>query len=402
MILRPAKESIRNEPLRVMFVITSMPVGGAETLLVNLIRNLDRSRFSPELCCLKQRGPLGERLSDEVPTFAELITNKYDLRVIPRLHRLLKRRRTDAVVTVGAGDKMFWGRLAAKSAGVSVVLSALHSTGWPDGIGRLNRLLTPLTDAFIGVADEHGRFLVQHEGLPQTKVRVIPNGIDTHRFRPDPNGRQQIRRELGISQEAPVFGIVAALRPEKNHRLFVSAAQRAHNQLPNARFLVVGEGSERPDVERQIQQGGLESVVTLLGNREDIPQVLKAMDGFVLTSHNEASPVSILEAMSIELPIVATRVGSISEVVRHNVDGFVVNREDADAVARYIRRLAGDDELRRQMGRNGRQRVLEIGSLDTMVSGYEDLIESIYFDKRGGRSHGAEIDGAKLCGGGTP
>jgi hypothetical protein len=115
------------DPLRVMFVITCMPVGGAETLLVNLVRRLDRSRFSPEVCCLKYFGPLGEVLAAEIPAFTGLLAHKYDLQVFGRLTRLLRQRRIDAVVTVGTGgDKMFWGRLAAYRAGVPVILSALH------------------------------------------------------------------------------------------------------------------------------------------------------------------------------------------------------------------------------------------------------------------------------------
>ena len=139
----PTDDVGRRGPLRVMFVITSMPVGGAEMLLVDLLRCLDRDRFVPQLCCLKELGPLGETLIGKVPLHYRLLAGKYDLRVLLRLKRLLASERIDAVVTVGAGDKMFWGRLAARWAGVPVVCSALHSTGWPDGIGRLNRLLTP-------------------------------------------------------------------------------------------------------------------------------------------------------------------------------------------------------------------------------------------------------------------
>jgi hypothetical protein len=154
-------------PLRVMFLITSMPVGGAEVLLVNLIRRLDRSRCVPHLCCLKELGPLGEELAAEgVPASSHLIRGKYDVRVLWKLVRRMRSPKIDAVVTVGAGDKMFWGRLAAKLAGVPVICSALHSTGWPDSIGRLNRLLTPITDAFIGVAARHGRHLIENEQFP--------------------------------------------------------------------------------------------------------------------------------------------------------------------------------------------------------------------------------------------
>ena len=97
-------------PLRVLFMLTNMPVGGAETLLVNLVRNMDQDRFQPEVCCLKQQGVLGEQLAHEIPVHHGLLSHKLDLRVFPRLVRLCRRRRIDAVVTVGAGDKMFWGR----------------------------------------------------------------------------------------------------------------------------------------------------------------------------------------------------------------------------------------------------------------------------------------------------
>ncbi len=210
-------------PLRVMFLNTSLVVGGAETLLVDLVRRLDRERFLPEIACLKTPGPLGEMLAREMPVHSGFLRSKFDARVLKRLTRLCIERRVDAVVTVGAGDKMFWGRLAAWRAGVPVVLSALHSTGWPDSIGRLNRWLTPLTDAFIGVAPAHGGYLIERERFPAAKVRVIPNGVDVERFA-QRGERDSLRRSLGIEADAPVAAIVAALRPEKNHAMFLEAA----------------------------------------------------------------------------------------------------------------------------------------------------------------------------------
>ena len=177
-------KSVTASPLKVMFIQTDMRIGGAEMLTANIIRRLDRNRFAPELCCLKERGTLGEMLAEEIPVHYGLLQSKFDLRIWPQLTRLLRRQGIDAVVTVGAGDKMFWGRLAARRVGVPVVLSALHSTGWPDGVGRLNRLLTPLTDSFIAVAASHGEFLAQNLGVSQSKVAVIPNGVDTQRFAP--------------------------------------------------------------------------------------------------------------------------------------------------------------------------------------------------------------------------
>ncbi|MFV1965339.1 MAG: glycosyltransferase, partial [Pirellulaceae bacterium] len=370
-------------PLRVLFVITSMPIGGAETLLVSLVRRLDRERFRPELCCLKELGVLGTLLADEMPAFDRLLSGKHDVRVFARLVSLLRKRQTDAVITVGAGDKMFWGRLAGWWGRVPVVLSALHSTGWPDAIGRLNRALTPLTDAFIAVAESHGRYLIDAEGLPREKVRAIPNGIDVDRFRHLDAGRARVRSELGIPPSAPVCGIVAALRFEKNHPLFVEAAELVHRQLPQAHFLVVGEGPERRDLEERIRQKGLGDRIHLLGARQDIPELLSAMDLFSLTSRSEANPVSILEAMACGVPVVATRVGSVPETVFPGCTGFLAEPNDAKEMAEYWLELMHDPVGAQEMGEQGRRRVVEHGSIGRMVQGYEDLIEEIYRQKCG-------------------
>ncbi|WP_442481337.1 glycosyltransferase [Aeoliella sp. SH292] len=374
--------TIRTAPLRTLFLVTSMPVGGAETLLVNLVRRLDRDRVVPEICCLKERGPLGEMLAGEIPVHAEFIEKKSDFRVVGRLARLMRDRKIDAVVTVGAGDKMFWGRIAAWWAGVPVVCSALHSTGWPDGVGRLNRLLTPITDAFIGVAERHGRFLVECERFPQTKVAVIPNGVDTDRFAPGIDV-EQLRHELGIPHAAPVAVIVAALRPEKNHELFLEVALRVTRQVPEARFLVVGDGPERERLETRARQLSLADCLTFLGTRSDIPALLNVADVNVLTSDNEANPVSILEAMSCATPTVATNVGSVSESVLEGHTGYVAPPGDADRLAGWVVELMNNPLRRERMGSAARQMVVERWSLDAMVHGYEDLIAGLYEKKTG-------------------
>ncbi len=364
--------------MRVMFVITCMPVGGAETLLVELIRGLDRTRFAPELCCLKYFGPLGEALAREIPAFTGLLANKYDFAVLGRLVRLMRRRKIDAVVTVGTGgDKMFWGRLAAWLAGVPVICSALHSTGLPDHVELPNRLLTPITDAFIAVARSHGRYLAEREGCPAHKVRVIPNGVDTERFRalpPDPG----LRRELGIPAGAPLAGIVAALRPEKNHALFLQAARLIRRQVPGAHFLIVGDGPQRKAIEEIIRDLGLSDAVRLLGTRHDIPALLSLLDVFVLTSHMEANPVSILEALACERPVVATAVGSVPETVLDGTTGFLAEPGSAQAIADRVIALMNDRRRAAALGGAGRRHVAAHWSLKRMVEGYEELIEGLF------------------------
>jgi glycosyltransferase involved in cell wall biosynthesis len=375
---RKLKPLVDRGPLRVMFVITSMPVGGMEVLLVELIRRLDRERFLPELCCLKYFDTLGEKLAEEIPAFTGLLSRKYDVRVLWRLTRLLRKRKIDAVVTVGTGgDKMFWGRLAGRLAGVPVICSALHSTGLPDRVEFMNRLLAPITDAFIGVAEPHGKYLARHEGCPEHKIRVIPNGVDVEKYHPR-RPSANLRRELGLRQESPVAGIVAALRPEKNHELFLQAAAIVHREMPEVEFLVVGDGLRREELEKAAADLSLGDVVHFAGTRSDIPEMLGLMDVFVLTSHMEANPVSILEAMACEKPVVATRVGSVPETVLDGRTGFVAPPGDAEQIALRIMELLKNPARAAAFGRAGREEVIAHWSIERMVRGYEDLLEQIY------------------------
>jgi glycosyltransferase involved in cell wall biosynthesis len=304
------------------------------------------------------------------------------------------------LVTVGAGDKMFWGRLAARLAATPVVLSALHSTGWPDGIGRLNRMLTRWTDAFVAVAPEHGRFLVERERLPLEKVRVIPNGVDTSRFAFDPTAPAMIRRELGLAAGVPLCGIVAALRPEKNHALFVKAAALVRQQVPESHFLIVGDGPQRHEVEALLKSHKMDDCVHLLGTRTDVPRILAALNVFLLTSDNEANPVSILEALSVEVPVVATQVGSVGATVRPGETGFLAPPGDAPRLAQSVVRVMQDGCLARRLGKTGRQEVQAHWSLERMVRGYEQLILEIYRRKTSGPKGAPQRarDAVEFCG----
>ena len=374
----------QQRPLKTLFVITSMPVGGAETLLVNLLRKFRPSHIIPSIACLKEKGPLGDEIAKEFVVTEGWLRSKYDGRVLPRLANHLRKEKIDALISVGAGDKMFWGRLAARFASVPVVCSALHSTGWPDGVGKMNRWLTPITDAFIAVAKPHGQFLADFEKFPVNKIVVIPNGVDTHRFQPNSSARTEVRNELGLTPDTPLIGIVAALRPEKNHTLFLNAASIILAKVPKAHFVIVGEGSERSLIENTTAELKITKSVSMLGTRSDTPRLLAAMDVFALTSHNEASPVSILEALSCGVPVVSTRVGSVAESVHDQWNGFTVDPGDMNAVAERIKYLLWNKSTSEMMGSNGREHVQSNGSLETMVRMYEHLIHSI-FDRKTNR-----------------
>ncbi len=271
---------------------------------------------------------------------------------------------------------MFWGRLAARLAGVPVVTSALHSTGGPDRVERIKRWLTPCTNAFVAVADKHRRYLVREERFPADRVATIRNGVATVRFRPGTASRS-LRSDHGIPPRAPLVGTVGALRHEKNHRMFVASARRVLEAFPQARFVIVGDGPERASIERSADRLGIGRHGYLLGTRHDIPEILSCLDVFVLSSYIEASPVAIPEAMACGFSVVATRVGSVEESVRESTTGTLVPLEVDRAMATGIERLLADPNRARAWGAAGRAAVVKNASLTTIVRGYEALIERI-------------------------
>jgi glycosyltransferase involved in cell wall biosynthesis len=178
-----------------------------------------------------------------------------------------------------------------------------------------------------------------------------------------------------------VAAILAALRPEKNHELFLRMAARIVRTVPKAKFLVIGDGVRRQELETMAHELRLEGTVRFLGTRGDVPELLALVDTLVLTSHMEANPVSILEALACEKPVVATNVGSISESVQDGVSGYLVPPGNEAELAKRVESLLIDRQLAHRLGKAGRENVEANWSLEAMVDGYQELIQSIYLSK---------------------
>jgi glycosyltransferase involved in cell wall biosynthesis len=194
-----------------------------------------------------------------------------------------------------------------------------------------------------------------------------------------------LREELGLSKETPVVGIVAALRPEKRHDRFLHCAARVLGHVPAARFLIVGEGTERRRLEVLAADLGLVQSVRFLGNREDVPELLALFDVMLLTSDMEANPVSILEAMATEKPVVAPAVGSVGETVVDGKTGRLFAPGDVEGAAAAVVELLTQPERAGAMGRAGREAVLADWSIEQMIKGWETLLSNTYQSKAAGQ-----------------
>lgn len=374
-------------PINIGFVLTSLPVGGQERGLLSIISRLDRERFRSFIYCLKDPGELGPEFESAGATVRSwFLKCKWDAGVLFRLIKCFRRDRIDIINTVGYGDCMFWGRLAGKLAGVPVIISAIHCTTDTRGhrvIGHSNRLLAPITDAFVCVGHAQARHLARHEGLPENRMWVIYNGVDVAEFEPAPGDRERIRKQIGANDDTNVIGIVAALRWEKAHWVLLEAMREVLARFPNTLLVVVGDGPEREKIERQIGELGLQPSVRLLGTRGDVPAVLAGIDIAVLCSETEAFPVSVVEYMAAGKPVVASRVGSVEEMVEDGRTGLLIPPRDPQALAGAIVHVLEEPGLAHKMGLAGREKAMSDFNIYEMERRRARLFEEL-LQKKGG------------------
>jgi len=372
--------------ITVFFLETTLDVGGSEMMWVQLIRNLDRTCFRPVVCCLYRRGPLGEQLAHEgIPVYDSLVRGRWDLSVFVKLSTLLKREHVEILYVINQPITQFWASLCRKVAGVPVLFSSIHSTGKVYRIRRrlwVNRLTFGSVDCVSALSEYHRNYLVEKERIPLGKIEIVPNGIEIENFGQASDART--KDQLGISPKDPVIGILAMLRPEKAHDIFLKASLLVLERVPNAQFLIIGDGSERERLEKLAVKLGVHEKVHFLGVRHDIAKLLGALNVAVLCSHPvvETLPVSVLEYMASSKPVVATRVGSLPELVEDSVNGFLVDSGDVQSLADRIVSLLENPTLARRMGEEGRKKVLEHYTVDKMVQRHEQLFQKLLSQRR--------------------
>jgi glycosyltransferase involved in cell wall biosynthesis len=224
---------------------------------------------------------------------------------------------------------------------------------------RLDKLVLRWVDAVVCVSQAQAA-KVRRCGVPESRIHVIPNAIDTERFRNvDPTGRAELESLFGDSlpERSLLVGAAGRLSPEKGFDILISAASQVVESIPNARFLIFGEGALRVPLEQQIKQLGLESHIKLVGFRQDLDRLLPHLDLFVQSSHTEGMPNVLLEALAAGVPIVATEVGGTPEVITAGWNGELVLPGSIEQLSTAILKSLLDRDIRRQYTNNGFQMI---------------------------------------------
>ncbi|MFI5397425.1 MAG: glycosyltransferase [Candidatus Binatia bacterium] len=371
--------------IRVLHVIDTLGVGGTELGLANVIERTQKE-ISHAVCCVRNGGATAARLvAQGIPITVLHKRPGNDWSLPLRVARLCRKMAPDIVHSRNWGsiDAIIGARLAR----VPVVIHGEHGRDATDPNGtsrrrnRARRILSVFLDRIVAVSDQLGSWLVNEVGIRASKVSVLKNGVDAQKFQRGSN-RAALRRSHGYSPEDVIVGTVGRLDPVKNQVALLEVLAALLPTHPHLRIAIVGDGPERETLAREIANRGLREAAVLLGHRDDVPAVLNMLDVFVLPSLGEGMCNTILEAMAVGLPVVATRVGGNPELVDDGATGQLVPARDTDALAKVIAAYVADERLRQDHGAAGRRRVVEEFTLEGMTERYMQLYQNEVGRKR--------------------
>jgi glycosyltransferase involved in cell wall biosynthesis len=362
---------------KVLFLIRSLNVGGAERQLLTLLQTIDRTRFEPVVVTFYAEGLLiPEFVDHKIQVRSAGKKDRWD--VIPFLYRLIqiiRAEKPDVINTYLVAANILTILLKPFLLPARIVISIRHSFVRNEDYDRLTTFLYSLENKIAGWSDLIiinsfiGAELAKKRGIPAGKMVVIPNGIDVEKFHPDTSTREKSKQKYGLPENGIVIGIIGRIDPIKGHKTFLKAAEIIDQIMPGTRYLIVGNGEIQleKDLTSFSETLCLKDKVYWIPTQKDLLAVYNALDICVSSSIGEGFPNVIAEAMACGIPCVVTDVGDSARIVGQT--GEIVPKENAHKLADAILLLAKKGvEERQELGRKARERIIEMFSVEKMVN----------------------------------
>ena len=379
----------RDGRVRVLRLIARLNVGGPAIQATLLTEKLDSSRYDSLLVTGREDHAEGSYLAlygkklDRLvllPALSREIRGAQDLVALAQLITLIRKFRPDIVHTHTAKAGTL-GRLAARLCRVPAVVHTYHGHVFQGYFSpaktrlfvAIERWLGRHTDRLLAVSESVRHDLLDRGIGRPDRFDVVPLGLDLDAFLQAEVHRGQFRRELGFTEGETLIGIVARLVPIKAHEVFLRAAAELARRGTERRFIIVGDGERRAELEAMTDRLGIAGRVRFVGWRRDLDRVYADLDVVVLTSRNEGLPVSLIEAMAAARPVVATRVGGVTDLVEHGQHGLLAPVDEAQAVAQAIEEILTSPDRGRVMGEAGRKRVYPAFSAQRLIDDIDRL-----------------------------
>ena len=386
---------MKEKKIKVAHVVLNLDIGGLETMVVDMIRHMDRDRFEVVTICLRNKGVLGSQI--EEMGFKVYCLNggdRLEWKAFFQLTGILKKEKIDVVHAHNNAAYIYAG-VAAMLSGFKKVIYTEHGRIFPDSIRHMmaEKILSWFTVRIVTVSEDMQECLIKYEKINPAKIQVIHNGIDTEKFRKIDDGkwRRERRKTLGIGEKDIVIGNVARLDPVKDHGTLIQAFALFKRKMEDGewkrekavKLLIVGDGSELENLKNLCNELSVNFFDTrffdplsilhhpysiiFTGSRTDIMELMNLMDVFVLSSKNEGISLTLLGAMACGLPVVATNVGGNPEIIRHGENGLLCQPEDVSGMADNILEI-----LRRPVANHALSAMF---TLKSMIKQYELLYE---------------------------
>src|SRR5579863_875047 len=368
--------------IRIMHVVDNLGKGGLENGLANLIENLDPGRYEHVVCAVRRLGPNADRVQAagaRVMCLEKPAGLEFQAGILKRAIReanpdVVHSRNWSAIEAVLAGR---WARCRGVIHGEHG-LEADTSAKEPWRRSGFRRLAFELAHRVLSVSDQLRDFHAKRTGFPARRITVIHNGVDSERYRPDEAVRTRVRAEFGIREGQFCIGCVGNLTPAKDYLTALKGIDAFDASGCDWRLIVIGEGSERFRLEEFVNNHPRwRERVTFLGLSHRVPELLAAVDAYLLSSVIEGISNSLLEAMASGLPVVATAVGGNPEVVIDGESGLLVPAGNFNSLGKSLRKLQQDPQLRSMLGLQARRRVRKEFSIDSMVRQYQEVYEGL-------------------------
>lgn len=366
------------KPLKVLHLLVTLPVGGAEDLVAAMVRHLDPQRFTVQVACIGPLGAVGAELAHQGHPVISLgldLKRTSFLRVAAAVRRLLQETRPDILHT-HLYHANFYGRLAALGLGLKGVVAAVHNTYSQIKYHRrlANFLLAWATDLVLVGSPQVWADVRRFDGVPASRLLFLPYGIPLKDLAVALSPKEAKTR-LGVAGFC--LGAVGRLEEQKGHEVLLAALPALRRHLDGLTVLIVGGGRQERVLKQQARDLGVEEVVHFLGTRRDLPLIYRALDLYVQPSRWEGLSLAMLKAMGAGLPVVVTRVSGALEVVQDGVNGRLVPPGDAQALAEAILDLYQKPQERRRLGEAARRTVAEHYSQEAMLKKLADLYQEL-------------------------
>jgi L-malate glycosyltransferase len=371
--------------IRLLKMVTNFKIGGTERQVANMALRIDPARFDLHLGCLQKWGELLEELKTlEVPRPEFRIGSLYGAKTFGqtlRLARYIKQNFIQIVHSYGFYSNMFVVP-AAKLAGRAIIIASIRDTGeiLTPLQRRVQKQVCRLADCVLVNAEAIRQMLID-QGYRPDKIAVIRNGIVTSPIVRETKS-EKLRAELGIPAQSRIVMVSSRLNPMKGVEYFLEAAAWVANRIPDAVFLIVGDGENRGELESRAAALGLRNRIIFTGFRTDVPELLREASIVVLPSLSEGLSNSLLEASAMGVPVIAANVGGNPEVVEDGVTGILVAPRNSDELAGAMLRLLESPERARQMGGAGRSRVSDRFGVERAVTEVQQLYQRLLAERR--------------------